>query len=728
MSDVSIMSTKDYNCRLFPFEREDCLSIQEAKQNMGWNVSAFDLPKAWEFTQGEGVTIAVIDTGCDLDHPDLKSNLLPGFNAIDPSKSPEDDNGHGCVSPECLVHTNWGGIQDIESLYDSIDSEEIASHHVEGEYLVKQTYGLKTYSFDTEKQQSVIGEIQSIQKLPIKGDVVNIELEGGTTYQLTPWHPVYLIKNRHHKVYDIIRKRADEIEIGDQFIFGRGENCGSLGEPQFIDLPANFICNNCKHQPKYWKGHVPTKCKKCNKSNWNQQVEFLEIDIDLAYLAGIVLTDGHVVKDRFEVTSETEEILNKVYDIAVSKGWKSTIEDNRVLVYSKHASNTMVAMGIIKGRKSIKQNLPQWVGMSNKEIQAAFIAGVIDGDGCISKSNTKNRITTASYVFAREMDCLLNSWGMSSYTSNPQIDGRNRNIRSKHPVYHIVHTSLPLEIVEHLVHPKKITRSQIEPRSARVGRRVKTVSTKQYNGYFYDFTVKEYHNYIAEGHFVSNTHVTGTLIAENNEVGMVGVCPKAKVLPVKVLNEKGNGNMMNVAKGIKWAIEQNVDFISMSLGTPIPVAAVRKAIKEAHQKGIITFVAAGNAGNTKEVFYPAAYPETIAIGAVDINMHRANFSNTGKNLDFMAPGVDIYSTVPDDWYAKMSGTSMAQPFVCGVAALVKSYVKKNKPDFPLKTAIDYRKLFLENTIPIIGDNYDDPKFYQGFGIIDPRKFMESIHH
>lgn len=110
------------------------------------------------------------------------------------------------------------------------------------------------------------------------------------------------------------------------------------------------------------------------------------------------------------------------------------------------------------------------------------------------------------------------------------------------------------------------------------------------------------------------THVTGTLVACNNDIGVVGVAPEAKVRPVKVLDDKGNGNLLNVANGIKWAIEQKVDFISMSLGSPVPVQQVRKAIQLAAKAGIVTFVAAGNAGNTKEVFYPAAYPETIAIG------------------------------------------------------------------------------------------------------------------
>jgi len=220
------------------------------------------------------------------------------------------------------------------------------------------------------------------------------------------------------------------------------------------------------------------------------------------------------------------------------------------------------------------------------------------------------------------------------------------------------------------------------------------------------------------------THITGTLVAENNDIGMVGVCPLAKVRPVKVLDDKGNGNLLNVAKGIRWAVNQGVDIISMSLGAPVKVQQVRKAIQFAANQGIPTFVAAGNAGNTKEVFYPANYPETIAIGAVDKKFRRANFSNTGQNLDFMAPGVDIFSTVPNDWYATLSGTSMACPFAVGVAALVLSYARATKKHEEPKSVEDYREIFRKHTIPVSNPQQADKKFYQGFGIIDPRKLLE----
>ncbi|MHA2043386.1 MAG: S8 family peptidase [Candidatus Thorarchaeota archaeon] len=222
------------------------------------------------------------------------------------------------------------------------------------------------------------------------------------------------------------------------------------------------------------------------------------------------------------------------------------------------------------------------------------------------------------------------------------------------------------------------------------------------------------------------THVSGIIAAEHNDFGMVGVAPKAHIMPIKVLDRHGSGSLENTAKGIRWAVDNGADIICMSLGAPMKLQQVRKAVQYANSKGVPCFVAAGNSGRTKEVFYPAAYPETIAIGSIDENFNRSNFSNTGKNLDFMAPGGDIFSTVPDDWYAVISGTSMACPFAVGVAALVLSFSRKNGNKITLKCAEDYRKIFREHTIPIKDKKYGGKKFFQGYGIIDPRKFMSHL--
>jgi subtilisin len=220
------------------------------------------------------------------------------------------------------------------------------------------------------------------------------------------------------------------------------------------------------------------------------------------------------------------------------------------------------------------------------------------------------------------------------------------------------------------------------------------------------------------------SHVTGILCASNNDIGMVGVAPKCKIIPVKALNKKGAGDLRAVAEAIRWSVDQGVDFITMSLGSPNPVAAIHKAIKYAEEKNVIVFCAAGNAGKTRTIFYPAGYKETIGIGAIDAQFDRAKFSCTGDDLDFLAPGVQILSTVPDNWYAVMSGTSMANPFVTGVCALLLSLVRQHRVDVRLEKAEDYRGILKKYCIPTTNQEFAGKKFWEGFGIIDPRK-MEA---
>ncbi len=223
-----------------------------------------------------------------------------------------------------------------------------------------------------------------------------------------------------------------------------------------------------------------------------------------------------------------------------------------------------------------------------------------------------------------------------------------------------------------------------------------------------------------EDHAAHGTHTGGIIAAVNNDIGMVGVAPKAKIIPIKVLDDRGNGTLNDVAKGILAALSLGADIITMSLGCPTPLPQLQKVIQMANSKGVAIFVAAGNAGKTKEIFYPAAYKETIAIGAIDENFKRAAFSNTGKNLDFMAPGVNILSTVPDNWYAMMSGTSMATPFVAGIAALLLSAARKEGKI--LKGADDFRNKLREHCLPLQGEGAGD-MFYGGFGIISVKDLI-----
>ena len=225
------------------------------------------------------------------------------------------------------------------------------------------------------------------------------------------------------------------------------------------------------------------------------------------------------------------------------------------------------------------------------------------------------------------------------------------------------------------------------------------------------------------------SHCAGIIAASNNETGVVGVAPKAKIMPVKVLDDNGNGNMEDVLKGLRWAGDNGADLICMSLGCPEPIEEIRKEIEELIKNKIVVFVAAGNAGNTEQLLYPAAYTETISIGAIDEKCLRADFSCTGPNLDFIAPGVKIYSTIPENTYSFMSGTSMACPFAVGVAALVLSSKRQYNKDVRL-CPDQYRDIFKTNALPAkniekLMDN-KGPRFWQGLGIINPSEFTNWV--
>jgi subtilisin family serine protease len=228
--------------------------------------------------------------------------------------------------------------------------------------------------------------------------------------------------------------------------------------------------------------------------------------------------------------------------------------------------------------------------------------------------------------------------------------------------------------------------------------------------------------YDKNGH---GTHCAGIIAAENNDIGVVGVAPKCGIIPVKVLDNNGNGRLDIVAKGIRWAVDNGADLISMSLGCPFPVQEVRKAIKYAAEHKIPVFCAAGNAGNNTPVYYPAAYPEPISVGAADPSLTLADFSNIDNGLDFIAPGVEILSTVPDNWYGVMNGTSMSAPWLVGIAALILAYHRKRPSSFVLETPDDYRVLLQKYTSPV---KKKDNSPFPGFGIVQPEQLFEWMEN
>lgn len=164
------------------------------------------------------------------------------------------------------------------------------------------------------------------------------------------------------------------------------------------------------------------------------------------------------------------------------------------------------------------------------------------------------------------------------------------------------------------------------------------------------------------------SHVAGVVAALNNTIGVIGVGPAINLYAIKVLNASGSGYLSDVIEGIQWAVANGMQVINMSLGADSDVQSLHDAVIAAKNAGVVIVAAAGNSGGS--VIFPAAYPEVIAVSAIDQNNTIASWSSRGPEVDLAAPGVSIYSTYKGTGYATLSGTSMATPHVSGVAALV----------------------------------------------------------
>jgi subtilisin family serine protease len=209
------------------------------------------------------------------------------------------------------------------------------------------------------------------------------------------------------------------------------------------------------------------------------------------------------------------------------------------------------------------------------------------------------------------------------------------------------------------------------------------------------------------------THVAGIVAAAiDNGEGMAGIAPGVRIMPVKVLNASNVGTTAGMASGIAYAAEHGAKIINLSLATIVDTHVMRDAVQFAAARGSFMVVAAGNSGSGIFTFYPAGYPETMAVAATTRNDTRYVLSNFGNYVDIAAPGEGIWSTL---WtvnepraYGFLTGTSMAAPHVSGLAALLLSL----RPDL----AADSLRTVIQRTATDLGDPGWDGCF--GHGRID----------
>src|SRR3989344_4156151 len=157
------------------------------------------------------------------------------------------------------------------------------------------------------------------------------------------------------------------------------------------------------------------------------------------------------------------------------------------------------------------------------------------------------------------------------------------------------------------------------------------------------------------------SHVAGIVAAINNTSGVVGAAPATDLYAIKVLGANGSGYLSDVIEGIQWAMVNGMQVINMSLGTGSDIQSFHDAVIAAKNAGIVQVAAAGNSGGAAS--FPGAYPEVIAVSAIDQTNTIASWSSRGPEVDLAAPGVSIPSTYMGGGYATLSGTSMASPHV-----------------------------------------------------------------
>lgn len=223
------------------------------------------------------------------------------------------------------------------------------------------------------------------------------------------------------------------------------------------------------------------------------------------------------------------------------------------------------------------------------------------------------------------------------------------------------------------------------------------------------------------------THISGIIAAVgNNATGISGVCWQAKIMALKALTDNGGGISKQLAQAIKYAADNGARLINISWGGFGNSAVVKDALDYAYNHNCLIVAAAGNNNSDAGRFFPGNYSQAITVTACDANDKRASFTNYGTVVDVTAPGVDILSLraegtdmyqkethIVGQYYYRASGTSMATPFVSGVAALI---VSQN----PLLANSEIEKI-LYASCEDLGETGKDKYF--GYGKINAAKTM-----
>lgn len=615
---------------------------------------------------GKGLKIGVVDTGYDVNHPYLpKPTAVRNFTNSGGSGSVTDRQGHGCIAPTDLIYTSNCGLQEIQTFFDRMSG---VAYFTEDGATIKDIsrYNIKTFSLDKDGN-TVPSKITHVHKLRHNGKVFKVKTSVGEL-TLTPWHPVYILKSSTGKHRRIIKVRADELKINDKILLA--SESSDIAEIAKIPYKYRYICSHCNYEAR--EGDR-LQCKSCNKTKWHSGLynEMLELNDDLAYFIGLILSDGHLRKNEagIEFVQIDNEIGNKIADefINLSKkifGYEPKKYEekrgncNRYLIYNKDIYDFLVSIGCPVGNKSKTLIIPEIVAKSPRSVIFSFLGGLLEGDGCL---DNKIRLATGSKDFAYQLKYLLSSLGVRAYASyQKQTCKLSKNPDIVCDMYYVGISGN--DYIKNKIRVKDT--SKINPTRNKSTAGILSIIEEDYDGDMYDFTVDTYHNYVANGHIVSNTHVAGMIVGKEG----IGLLPEAEVFIAKGLGDDGSGSTTWLNNGLKWLADQGCHFINGSYGGPGGGSEDLAVLDYCYEKGVwLLHFAAGNAGyngSRNSIGYPARYNRGSCNGSYDANGNRSSFSSGGAELQLLGAGGQVVSTVPGTrMFAAMSGTSMGSPDV-----------------------------------------------------------------
>lgn len=726
---------------------------------------------------GKGVTIAVLDTGCNKNHPMLYDAIIEQINIS--GGDINDGHGHGCVYPEAKIYTTFCGLNKIEDFYNRTKAEEIINEVGTTKVISDDVFTISIKDNTLSKNK-----VLCVHKVKVKENIVKIN-----DLKLTPWHKCFVFDKR---TFGVKEKRADELDKYD-----------------FLLSPAH-----------------PYNIQEYRIFN------DIYLSESIGYVLGAIAGDGSISKESNSgvITVGEKEVAEHIYFILnehnIGCSPPKFLEDRNYYIINLYSDFMRKIKELNIKTSSCDVVIPEIIMKSPVSVIISFLSGLIDTDGSVDKDRDRIRISTSSEPMISNLYSILSLIGVTPYINKNKNHSHMSKLTGKLIVdklqsYHVsfkLNDLIKQELIRYMVcekkvsrlknHNKKVTSKNTSPITSKELRnflelnnikfnqdnrciccgeislqcsedkisqerlkyilsffgfdnvldefnliQVYNISRESYDGFFYDLTVSDSNNYVSgvsDMVFIHNTWCASAAAGRpynyDGKYGqqyLIGVAPEAKVIAIKVLDDSGSGQTSFILRGMEAAMERKADVLSLSLGSMFDALGADEGSRyiDALTKnyGIMCAVAAGNSFANFTIGSPGGARGAITVGAISLrsplNDLVATFSSKGPTWDgrikpnISAPGGNLTdkkegilaATSGDiakeagEMYAPLAGTSMATPHVAGaLALLIQAGMKKDRD-------------FVEQLLAKTAKNAHLLNVFDGWGVIDVLKAKNNLN-